>query len=127
MSAIFEAAIPGLPPTANHIYRSWGRGTRTKTPETRMWQERTAATLAAIWKREAVTDDVAVKLVFVTKDKRRWDIDNRFKAMLDTLTMAGIIADDSQIKRLTGERAWGYETKTLITVEKKGSTSQKAK
>jgi len=117
MSApLLSFAIPGLPPTVNHIYRSWGGRPRTKTPATRRWQERTAATLAAIWRHETITDDVAVKLVFITKDRRRWDIDNRLKALLDTLTMARIIKDDCQIKRLTAERVKGEETKTCVEV-----------
>lgn len=115
MSTLLTVALPGLPPTANHIYRTWGRG-RTKTPATRQWQERTAMVLSALWRREAVTADVVVDLVFITKDRRRWDIDNRFKALLDAIMMAKIIQDDSQIKRLTGERARGDETKTVVTI-----------
>ena len=93
MSPAFSAAIPGLPPTANHIYRKWGQKARVKTPETRSWQERTALTLAALWRQagglEPITGYAAVEIAFITRDKRRWDLDNRLKALLDTLPMAG--------------------------------------
>lgn len=115
-SALLSVEIPGLPPTANHIYRTWGPKRRTKTPETRQWQQRTADTLSAMWKRAPLTGDVALSLIFVTRDKRRWDIDNRFKALLDAITMAGVIEDDSQVKRLTGERTHGEETKTIVEI-----------
>ena len=116
---LLSVAIPDLPPTVNHIYRTWGGRGRTKTPATRRWQERTAATLSAIWRhtqKATYTEDVAVSLIFVTKDRRRWDIDNRLKALLDTLTMAKVIKDDSQIKRLSAERVKGEETKTCVEV-----------
>ena len=117
MSILFTVEIPGLPPTTNHIYRTWGHRARVKAPAVRDWQKLTAATMAAMWKRAPLTDDVSLSLIFVTKDKRRWDLDNRLKALQDTLTMAGIIQDDCQIKRLTAMRCKGEEIKTLVVIE----------
>lgn len=48
---------------------------------------------------------VAVTISAHPPDRRRRDIDNVLKALLDSLQSAGVFADDSQIDRLTIERA----------------------
>lgn len=39
---------------------------------------------------------------FRVKSRGRWDIDNRYKLLLDALTEAGVWADDSKIDDLRG-------------------------
>ena len=39
---------------------------------------------------------------FRVKSRGRWDIDNRYKLLLDALTEAGVWADDSRIDDLRG-------------------------
>ena len=50
------------------------------------------------------TARVAVTLALYPPDKRRRDVDNYSKAVLDLLTKASVWDDDSQIDRLTIER-----------------------
>ncbi|EKN4866852.1 RusA family crossover junction endodeoxyribonuclease [Yersinia enterocolitica] len=58
---------------------------------------------------KAITDPVAVSIVFYPPNLIRRDLDNFLKAPLDALTHAGVWVDDSQVKRLTIE--WGPITK----------------
>lgn len=46
------------------------------------------------------TSRLELAIEFIVKDKRRWDIDNRVKALQDCLISAGILKDDSQIDSL---------------------------
>ena len=64
--------------------------------------------------KEAFTGAVAVFITFYTNNKRRWDIDNRVKALLDCLEKADIIQDDSQIDALLIKREHGKKTATKI-------------
>lgn len=48
----------------------------------------------------ALTGTLAVAVTLVPPDRRRRDIDNPVKGLLDALTHAGVWGDDSQIKRL---------------------------
>ena len=113
-------SFPGLPPTVNHLYRTWGKAKRTKTKAAREWQNVTAR-MFADWKHNGASyeGDVAVRIRFTTPDKRKWDLDNRLKALLDTLQMAEVIKNDSQIKFLLAERKKGSNdgiSSTFITV-----------
>lgn len=50
-----------------------------------------------------ITDNVAVKVEFYPPNNIRRDMDNYFKALFDSLTTAGVWADDSQIKRIDAD------------------------
>ena len=62
---------------------------------------------------------MALSLVFTAPNKRRWDIDNRVKAIQDCLARAGIIKDDTQIDKLEAERVYGKEAKTRLILRKR--------
>lgn len=51
------------------------------------------------------TEPAAVEILLYPPDSRNRDIDNYNKALLDSLTHAGVWEDDSQVKRLLVE--WG--------------------
>ncbi|RCX05872.1 MULTISPECIES: RusA family crossover junction endodeoxyribonuclease [Kosakonia] len=51
------------------------------------------------------TQPAAVEILLYPPDSRNRDIDNYNKALLDSLTHAGVWEDDSQVKRLLVE--WG--------------------
>ena len=54
-------------------------------------------------KPEPLAGDLAVNVRIHPPDRRRRDIDNIFKGLLDSLTHAGVWEDDSQIKHLEAD------------------------
>ena len=113
---LLELEFEGLPPSVNHMYRG-ARGWRYLTAETIEFQ----TAISAIMRRECqiqeiYTGVVAVFIKFYTNNKRRWDIDNRVKSLIDCLEKAGIIQDDSQIDALIINREQCNKTATRIIV-----------
>lgn len=94
---LLRICLLGLPPSANSMYRTGRYGTRYKRSEVRDWQEDTAGRIRSSWADAPYVGKVEVHVVFTVKGKRRWDIDNRLKLLLDCLELGGVIEDDSQI------------------------------
>ena len=92
-----------FPPTVNHIWQSSGKR-RYLSKE----YEAFLGMVGVIVEREKVPQfgkqrlSVAIRLHW--PNKRRGDLDNRCKAILDSLQRAGVFDDDEQIDRLTLER-----------------------
>ena len=110
MSYLIDVTLDGLPPTVNHLYRS-ANGHRYKTAEGKAYQESAAyemraqrAALPAKRAQGTYLGPVALHIIMTTRTRRRWDLDNRVKAVQDCLMMAGIIKDDSQIDELVVRR-----------------------
>jgi crossover junction endodeoxyribonuclease RusA len=65
----------------------------------------TAAIWHAIGKPETIREPCVVDVVVFPPDRRARDLDNLNKGILDALTHAGVIEDDSLIDRLTVQRS----------------------
>ena len=95
------------PPSANRYWRHLSRGPmagRTLlSAQAREYRIEVAAECQArgLLRRE---DEVQVTIVLTAPDRRRRDIDNPVKPLLDALTHAGAWLDDSQVARLVVER-----------------------
>jgi crossover junction endodeoxyribonuclease RusA len=63
---------------------------------------------------------LALDIVLWPKDKRKYDIDNRIKALLDSLQDAGVFDDDEQIDQINIFRGSGEvkggQAKVIIEV-----------
>ncbi len=116
MKKLISLELEGLPPTVNNMYRNVGHR-RYKTLRSKKYQERVTELLSQEWKKKKpCRKAIEFRIKFRTKDRRKWDIDNRVKALQDCLSMAGIIKDDSQIEVLHVEREKGNKTTTYIEV-----------
>lgn len=118
MNEILRLEFLELPPSVNHTYGS-RYGFRYKNNDVRDWQrERTDEILTQWQKKKPFTGRAELLIEFFVKDKRRWDIDNRVKALQDCLTMAEVIKDDTQIDSLHVRRYRMSEqthTKLILT------------
>lgn len=94
-------ALP-LPPSVNSYWRTW-RGRMLISEKGRAYRATVQAECLG-YEGFAADKRLAVSVIFNPPDRRRRDIDNICKALLDSLTHAGVYADDSQIDRLTIER-----------------------
>ena len=69
---------------------------------------------------EPYTGRASLLIRFTVTDKRRWDIDNRVKALQDCLITSGVLKDDCQIDILHVERVHGTAPATYIHLDKTG-------
>ncbi len=91
------------PPSVNHYWRRIGNRTLISKAG-RRFRTRVLATLSA-QHIEPMTGLLAVRVVAHPPDRRRRDLDNIAKSLLDALEHGGIYEDDSQIDWLSIERA----------------------
>lgn len=90
------------PPSVNHYYRRVGARTLISR-EGRAYRKAVhAAALAA--RASAMSGLIEVEVWLNPPDRRRRDLDNTLKSLLDALQHAGLYADDSQIVRIEAER-----------------------
>lgn len=116
MNVLLSLEIEGLPPTVNHLYRNF-RGRRYKTAAGRTYQEEVSSLMRESWKNQPPNEEpVELRITFTTNSRRKWDVDNRVKALQDCLSMAGVLKDDRQVEILHVERKYGIKNTTYIEV-----------
>ena len=89
------------PPSVNHIWRKAGSRT-ILDPKAAAFRHTVCVLVNALRKRHFIPSEpaegkVAVMVEYNQPDRRRRDLDNGNKALLDSLTYAGIWKDDSQV------------------------------
>ena len=93
------------PPSVNHEWMK-ARGRIILTPKGRTYRAYVAGKILAmrahgVLPKASLTGDLAVAMELYPPDRRRRDVDNYSKAVLDALTHTHLWRDDSQIKRQT--------------------------
>lgn len=94
---MIELELP-FPPSVNHYYRRVGPRTLISR-EGRRFREKVCALLAASGIRP-LTGPLHVEIEIYPPDRRRRDVDNFQKGLLDALERGGAFRDDSQIVEL---------------------------
>ena len=90
------------PPSVNHMWvRNRNGGVRVSAEGIKFRAQVVAATFPH---KRAMTGRLCVSVRLYAPDKRRRDLDNSMKALLDALAHALVYVDDSQIDRLVVER-----------------------
>ena len=91
------------PPSMNHYWRRVGYRTLISR-EGRTFRENVCALLAGNGRRPPDNGRIALCMDAFPPDRRRRDLDNLQKPLLDALEHAGIYEDDSQIDLLISRR-----------------------
>lgn len=100
---MIELTLPWAP-TVNTYYRNVG-GVMKISEKGRAYRKAVAdQVLIQRWAKQ-FAGRLCVAIVAHVPDKRKRDLDNLFKAVLDSLTYAGVWIDDSQIDELSISRA----------------------
>jgi Holliday junction resolvase RusA-like endonuclease len=111
---MFEVELP-YPPSINHYWRRVGNQTLISR-EGRRFRARVLTILAALHV-EPMTGPLHVEVDLHPPDRRRRDIDNVQKALLDALQHGGAYEDDGQIDRLVLTRcACAEGGKTVVRI-----------
>ena len=112
---MLEFELP-YPPSANHYWRRVGSRTLISRGG-RAFRQAVCSILAAST-FEMLTGPLEVKVTVFPPDRRRRDVDNLQKALLDALQHGGAYRDDSQIVRLSIEKGDPVEGgKTLVRIQ----------
>ena len=89
-----------FPPSINHLWRRFGNRTLL-SKHGRTYRARVCALLQGI---KPLAGNLSVMIDMYPPDRRRRDVDNIQKALLDALMHGGAYHDDSQISKLSIER-----------------------
>lgn len=106
-----------FPPSVNVMWRR-GRFSTYLSPDGRKYKEDVADYLVANQIPKFGDKPLKISMILRPRDKRKTDIDNRIKCVLDALESAGLFDDDYQVEDLhivRGEPIKGG--KMLVIVE----------
>ena len=95
-----------FPPSVNTYYRR-GAHTTYMSKGGREYKAKVAEYIAESNTPKLGASRLSLEIVLWPKDKRKYDIDNRIKALLDSLQDAGVFDDDEQIDQINVYRGIG--------------------
>jgi Holliday junction resolvase RusA-like endonuclease len=106
------------PPQSNNMFAQTRAGRRFISPAYQEWRDLAAAHL--LGQRPVQMDCmVAVDILLTAPDKRKWDIDNRVKPIMDVLVVHKVIEDDCAdiVRKITVEVAFEKLPGATVFVE----------
>ena len=83
-----------FPPTVNHM---WGYAGKRKYLKKEAHEFRRLVQEEAVRTKAKISGRIAIYIALYAPTKRKYDIDNRIKSLLDACTHAGIWLDDEQV------------------------------
>lgn len=95
-----------FPPSVNTYYRRGAHATYM-SKQGREYKKAVADYIAESNTPKLGTARLCLEIVLWPKDKRKYDIDNRIKALIDSLQDAGVFDDDEQIDQINIFRGSG--------------------
>jgi crossover junction endodeoxyribonuclease RusA len=98
--ATLDVVLP-WPPSVNHYWAA-RRNRRYVSPHARAWHREAWAILQA--QRCRYKGPVALYVMAYPPDRRRRDLDNLLKGILDALVGAGVLEDDYQVAEIHAVR-----------------------
>ncbi len=110
-AGILELTLP-YPPSINHYWRNVGG--RTLISRTgRQYKQEVACELRGL---KPLEGELAIGVFIYPPDKRRRDIDNVLKALLDAL-QGSVYIDDNQIMRLAIAKQSELQNKVVVIIK----------
>ena len=104
------------PPSINAYWRHRVFGRRPVVYVTDAGIAYREAVKSAVDMRAKLVGELALTVRLYPPDRRRRDIDNPIKALLDAMTHAGVWVDDSQVKRMTVEMMPSLGGRVLVSI-----------
>ena len=90
---MIKLSLP-FPPTVNHM---WGFAGKRKYLKKEAHEFRRIVQEAAIEAQAKISGRIAIFVALYAPTKRKYDLDNRIKSLLDALEHAGVFLNDEQI------------------------------
>ena len=120
---MIRVGIP-FPPSMNRLWRASKGGKVYRAPEYVTWKEGACWSIAAQCRAERIKGPFKLTMLVVPPDKRHRDLDNLFKASLDALAAAGVIANDRHCRWIEARWVEDGAPCTLILDELEGTTHE---
>lgn len=103
---LFELTLAEPPPSVNGLFVNVPGKGRVKASGYARWRKAAAwAARAARQGPRPLAGDLVAEIEIGLTVRRRFDLDNRMKALFDALTAGGVIEDDSQIAAIHARKA----------------------
>lgn len=102
LAGSFDLTLP-YPPSCNHAWKKGANGRMYLNPRVEVFRTQVFAAVADLRTKKTISSepiacDCAVMVELNKSDRRRRDIDNPMKQLLDALTFAKVWNDDSQVQ-----------------------------
>lgn len=103
------------PPSVNTYYRNF-RGYMVLSAKGREYKAKVADYVAEYKIPKLGSKKLRVSMILRPRDRRKTDIDNRIKAVLDSLQDAGVFDDDFQVDELSIVRGEPIKNGKLLVI-----------